>query len=316
MEASAVLGPRYRVKLSYGVGHLSPSAILYTLPSRDTPFIRRDGVMVRDEGTLDVEGSGVILNPKYQLLFGTEKVYLFMRMYTLLCSILSDIRDQCLAFPPSTDPANSYVSPSRYTEPSRSSVKLDFSSVLSALKNVLDGKMAVRDFETLGRKVTREKVHQIAALPKFVDRCAEALRRMAKEEALLHLYDYCQYTDRVDPVALRTQCLAVVPDAAYRIQFDYSMSTVTYSYLENGSPLLTSPVHDDVDDANEMMEEETNVDTGDEDLMDVEDSTTMDGAADRNSTGDIRLKLPQNGGSIVAGSSTMMEPDAKRPRME
>ena len=274
--------------------------------------------MVRDEGTLDVEESGVILNPKYQLLFGTEKVYLFMRMYTLLCSILSDIRDQCLAFPPTADPESSYVSPSRFTEPSRSSVnsKLDFSSVLAALRKLLDGKMSVRDFETLGRKVSREKVHEIAALPKFVDRCADALRRMAEEEALLHLYDYCQYTDRVDPVALRTQCLAVVPDAAYRIQFDYSNGTMTYSYLESGSRLLIAAVHDDVDDANEMMEEETNIDTGDEDLMDVEDTTMMDGASEGNPTVDVQLKLSQNGGAIVAGSSTIMEPDAKRPRME
>ena len=314
MEASAVLGPRYRVKLSYGLGHLSPSAILYAVPSRDTPYIRRDGVMVRDEASQDVEENGVTVHPKYRLLFGTEKIYVFMRMYTLLCNVLSDISDHCLAFPPTTDLAYLYVSPSRHGETIKPSVTMNFSSVLAALKKVLDGKMTVRDYESVGRKVTREKVHQIAALPKFIDRCADALRKMAEEEALLHLYDYCQYRTRVDPVVLRTHCLAVVPDASYRIQFDSSTGTMNFSYLESGSPLLTAIVRDDVDDTNETMEEETNMDTGEDDLMDVEDTTIIDGASPANQSWDVLLKQPQNGG-ILVGTSTL-NPVAKRPRLE
>lgn len=309
MEASATLGPRYRVKLSYGLAHLSPSAILYAVPNKESPFIRRDGVMVRDESSLDIEGSGVLLDSKFQLLFGTENIYLFLRMYTLVCSVLSDIRDHCLAFPPTADPADTYVTPSRQSKPSaKPSVKLDFTSVLAALMKVLDGKMTARDYETLGRKVSREKVHEIAALPKLIDRCADAMRKMAEEDTLLHLYDYCQYRDRVDPVALRTQCLAVVPDASFRIQYDSSMDTITYSFIENGSPLLTAAVLDEVDDANEMMEEETNMDTGEEDLMEVEDTMMMDGTSDVYLSGEDKLKL-QNGGALA-------EPVAKRSRVE
>ena len=264
--------------------------------------------MVRDESSHDVEGSGVKLDSTYQLLFGTEKVYLFLRMYTLVCSVLSDIREHCLAFPPAADPADSYVSPSRKSsEPKHPSPRFDFSSVLVALQKVLAGAMSARDFETLGRKVSREKVHQMAALPKLIERCVEGMQKMAEEDTLLNLYDYCQYGHDVDPVALRTQCLSLVPDASYRIQFDASAGAITYCYIESGSSLVTAAANDE-DDANEMMEDDTNMDTGDDDLLD-EDAERED-TADLDQDDDERFN--QNGDVVNEG----VEPETKRQRRE
>jgi len=308
MEASVTAGPKYRVKLPFGIGHLSPSAILHAIPSKEAPFIRRDGVMIRDENSSDVEGCGITLDSKYQLLFGTETIYIFMRMYTLVCSVLSDTREHCLAFPPTADPADSYLLPSRTSEAKKPAPKLDFSSVLSALEKVLAGKITARDFETLGRKVTREKVHQITALPKLVDRCADAMLKMAEEDTVLNLYDFCQYNS-VDPVALRTQCLAVVPDASYRIQFDPSAGAMTYCFIEIGSSLATAPAHGEADDANEMMEDDTNIDTADDDIMEEEDATMEDARNPYNGSGD---GTTMNGDKLDGHAL----PDAKRARLE
>jgi len=258
--------------------------------------------MVRDESSLDIEGSGAKLSSHYQLLFGTEKVYLFLRMYTLVCSVLSDTREHCLAFPPAADPAESYVSPSRKSEPKKASPRFDFSSVLVALEKVLSGKMLARDFETLGRKVSKEKVHQIAALPRLIERCVDAMLKMAEEDTILNLYDYCQYGGGVDPVALRTQCLSVVPDASYRIQFDSSEGVISYCYIESGSSLVTA-AQDEDDDANEMMEDDTNMDTGDDDALEDED-TAMEGVTDLYQDAE---RHNQNGDA---------EPEVKRARLE
>ena len=62
--------------------------------------------------------------------------------------------------------------------------------------------MSVWDFEALGHMVSKEKVHQIAVLPKLIECCVDSLVKVAEEDTLLHLYDFCQYSD-VDPVALQ-----------------------------------------------------------------------------------------------------------------
>lgn len=287
MEPSGSSGPKYRVKLQFGLGHLAPSAILFAVPSMDMPHIRRDGLMVRDEASHYVDENAPKLDPRYQLLFGTEQIYLFLRLYSLLCSLLSDTREHCAALPPSYDPADSYVTPTNKTgrRKKKKSRKMDYSSLVVALQKVLANDMTSREFETLARKVSREKVHQIAALPSLIGRCVDALLKVAEEDTLLHLYDYCQYKN-VDPVAVRSQCLSIVPDAFFRIQFDPSAGNVRYCYLESG-PLLTSPRDD-----NGEKEEDANMDTG-EDIMEEDPIEDFD--------------------DVNAGDST---PEAKRARVD
>jgi hypothetical protein len=229
--------------------------------------------MVRDEASLYEDVNAPKLDSRYQLLFATEKIYLFVRLYSLLCSVLSDTREHCDTYPPPDDPADSYITPTGKSGKKKSR-KLDYSSLLIALKKVLANDMTARDFEALARKISREKVHQIAALPALVGRCVDALVRVADEDTLLHLYDHCQYKN-VDPVAIRTQCLSIVPDAFFRIQFDAAAGNVRCCYLESG-PLLTSPRDDDGE-----IEEDTNMDTGDDPMEEdpIEDFDDVNGGA-------------------------------------
>lgn len=282
MDVSGHVGPRYRVKLPFGLAHLSPSAILYAVPSVDAPHIRRDGIMVREEAALYAKEGSARLDARYQLLFGTEKIYQFLRLYLLLCSLLSDTREHCASVPPRADPADSYVNPGSATR--TASRAGDFSTLLAAIRRVVAGDTSGRAFEALARAVSRDKVHQIAALPALTERCLEALVKVAEEDALLHLYDFRQ--DRsVDPVAVRSLCLAVVPDAYYRIQYDREAGTVRCCYLEGGCPLLTAPPRveeeeeedDDDDDGAEIMEVGARMDTGDDAVDD--DDAVMEGAA-------------------------------------
>ena len=199
--------------------------------------------MVRDEtsyyGYSDISPK---LDPKYQLLFGTEITYQFFRLYMLLCSLLSNIHDHVKKFPPLDNPADLWVHVNNNgTASKRKSPKLNYTSMQIALRKVIKKEMNGRDFEAFARSISRDKVHQIAVLPVLIDRCVERLVKLAEEDTLLQLYDYCHGGGtNIDPAAVKSQCQAVAPDAFYRIQMDRSMGNVRFCCLEN-NPLLVYP---------------------------------------------------------------------------
>jgi hypothetical protein len=242
----------YRVKLSFGIGHLRPSAVLHPLAVKETPYVRRDGTMVREYDVPVVgDNHGHKLGAKYQLLYGTERVYLFMRLYTLLTNLLANVRDHCETFSPREDPADHYKNSVRKEGKRRRSERLDYSGMVSMLKKLLADECDTMEFESLALKVSKEKVYVMAALPKLVDRCVESLVSVAKEDVLLHLYDYCQYRE-VDPSIVRKQCFAMAPDADFRMQFDGQ--SLSFSYLPKSMefPTAASDRHHDED---EVMED-------------------------------------------------------------
>lgn len=269
LPASASAAPRYRVKTSFGIGLLCPSAVLHAIPTKDTPYVRRDGIMVRDESSLNDEDSLDTdkLDKKFKLLFGTESIYLFLRLYNLLCLLLSDSLMDCQT---AKDPATLYHNPQRKGSENGSSQRLDVAGVCRAVKKVLRKEMTFRDYVSFCRKVCREKVHQFAVLPKLIEKCSNYLIKVAKEDALLQVYDYCQFSE-VDPVAVRSQCLAVVPEAIYRIQYDTEAKSLFYGYLPQTEPLLSNPrgdeteedVHGDV--VEDPMEEDDPIEPFEED---------------------------------------------------
>jgi len=232
-------GPKYRVKLAFGTAYVNPSAILYAVPTKETPYIRRDGSMVRDERLVENGSSSPKLHEKFEMLFGTENIYLFMRLYLVLCELLADIRKHCETNGPSIDPATKYCRPTKTDVPA-SSEKLDYPSILSSLKKVITGDMSAKDFEAFGRKVSKEKVYEMAALPKLIRRCTRSLVATAQEDCLLHLYDYCQYR-QVDPIAVRSHCFAVSPEAVYRIQYDTTTGSLFFNFLPKSSDILSAP---------------------------------------------------------------------------
>lgn len=240
----------YRVKLAFGIGYLKPSAVLHPLAVKETPYVRRDGSMVREyDAPMVVGAHGHKLGAKYQLLYGTERVYLFMRLYTLLTNLLANVRDHCDTFSTREDPADHYHNPAHKEGKRRRSERLDYSGIVSMLKKLLADECDTKEFESLGLKVSKEKVYVIAALPKLVDRCVESLVSVAKEDVLLHLYDYCQYRE-VDPSVLRKQCFAMAPDADFRIQFDGE--SLSFSYLPKSMEFPTAPHHEE----DEVMEDD------------------------------------------------------------
>jgi hypothetical protein len=247
----------YRVKFPFGIAHLSPSAILHSIPSKETPYVRRDGNMVRDTVLMSSGGSSSstasskkAIGDKYELLFGTESVYLFLRKYLLLCSILKDIREHVDTFGPSGDPSLEYWSPtSRHSSKADGGhhhVRLDYSTLFTAAVTFFSAgnpsdDVGSKELERVGRIVCKDKLYLVAALPGLVDRCVQAMVDTAHEDAILSLYDYCQYRQSVDPVSVRTHCFSLAPTAVYRIQYDTAEGAVHFNYLPRSVELAVTP---------------------------------------------------------------------------
>lgn len=258
---NAFVDAKYRIRLAYGTATLSPSAVLYPVPNKDTPFIRRDGIMIRDTGDKADSTGQPCLNEKYQLLFATERIYLFLRYYAQLCQVLAHIKDQCDRFPVSSTASNKYHDPKQKNAVGPPKERLDYSGLLASLKKLISQRIGFKEFESFGRLVSKEKIAKIAVLPALLERCAESLISVAKEDALLHIFDYCQYRGS-NPAHVREQCFTMAPDAFFRVQYDKEV--LRFSYLPKAEEFPTAPraTDNDVEEytesepAEESMEED------------------------------------------------------------
>lgn len=189
------IGPRYRIKFPFGVGFVAPYAVMHGIQNPDgVKFVRRDGMMEKDADAANTKTeSAVELDPKFKLLFGSENIYLFMRLYSSLLSSLDDIESFITANPNMEDSDSRYHDPMKSQDESKP-VKLDFAAVMTNLKRVIAGKFSNKDFEAFCRKVSPEIVHKMAAIPKMVQRASSMMMQTAQEDLLLSLFDHCQYT--------------------------------------------------------------------------------------------------------------------------
>ena len=176
------------------------------------------------------------------LIFGTEKVYIFMRLYCLLVQLLSDTKDLLKQI--SGDPhqlrkrLRGAVGPDYIDQEGKHEGW--FACLVAALQRYGVSEIDYKVYETACRTLSQEKVDQLAALPRLVEKCADALVRMAKEDVILALFDLSQLKHR-NPVLLRSQSINVCPDAVYRIQYHPVDMRCYMSYLPHELDLLTSP---------------------------------------------------------------------------
>lgn len=268
-------GPRYRVKLPFGTAILQPYAILHNIDAKDgSKYVRRDDEMVKE--TNAVKGpngdSSVVVDKRFKVLFGTDSIYLFLRLYGFLVSLLEDVRIYLLSHPTTTDPTLAYYNPikSGHGDENPTIVsKLDYGAVISKLRKVIEKVMTPKEFESFCRRVNRNIVHKMASLPRLVEKCGDVMIKVSDEDSLLRLFDICQYVGQ-NPVALRNACLGMSPNVSYRIQYNSSNGRLYFSYLPDGEELSTVPPgDDDEDEDDEEMDDVDDFDDQDED-MDLE----------------------------------------------
>jgi len=247
---------QYEVNIAGETVSLGPPAILYSIPSAEGTFIRRDGVMIRDEMPAK-QTSGSPLSDKYKIMFGTESVYVFVRLFCLTSEIVLQIKESIMENPVESDPASTYRNDDPPL-PLKSAEELSFDSIFADLSKVVAKTMEEMEFVTLGRKASSAKAHLIATLPKLIERCGNALVIMAEEDTVLPLFDRCQ-TVPCNPQAVHTKCLSVDPNALYRMQYNETIGELCCNYVPKGTSLIMDPKEAENLDFTDEEEEMENV---------------------------------------------------------
>lgn len=260
--------PQYSVKFQDNFRTLEPPAVLHNIDAGDgSEYVRQYKEMIKKS---DVKPEGlssvVVVDKKFKVLFGTDNIYLFLRLYGFLVSLLDDIKEYLVNNPTLADPSLSYYNPMKSTDDKPKDNKLDFATVVVKLHEVLAKTMSHKDFDSFARLVNRDIVFKIAALPKLVQKCGDTMIKMSEEDLLPQIYDICQYSGQ-SPLSLRSACMSISPDAKYRVQYNASNGRFYFSYLPAEEELSTVPTGDD-DDDEDMEDGEMEDDYDDEDDMD------------------------------------------------
>jgi len=207
--------PQYRVKFPEGVGYVRVQNVLNSIG---------DGALEASDAGEDKEV--VRLDKKFKLLFGTESIYLFIRLYTSLVSLLDDISIHVRDNPRVSDPSASYYDPMNSQEEdgekeNKKSEKFDFRSLTDKLEAVLVGKVTTKEYETYCRQLAPDAVHKIVSLPRLIERAADTLKQTSDEDKLLQFFEHCQFTGVVS-AALSTsvfRSFQKVIDVPHRLLF-------------------------------------------------------------------------------------------------
>jgi hypothetical protein len=161
---------RYLVKFPFGIGYVMSKNISESDTESDT------------DAMVDDDIASQLMPDDIQVLFGTEKMYLFMRLYILLVTMLYQAKD--------------IVDRNREASDKRDL----FSDLVSSLNDLLLGKMNAKSFEDECKKYLDNDVYSIIAIPPLAVKCAGALVRMIKEARYLELYQCSQMKLKVSVV--------------------------------------------------------------------------------------------------------------------
>lgn len=156
---------RYLVKFSFGVGYVLPGAIDPLVSASDPDM---------DMSTDDAADANHLMSDDIQVLFGTEKIYIFMRLYVLLVTMLYQAKASLNSKGAGVDESG------------------PFTGVMASLKEFLGGKIDSKAFQEDCTKNVDNDVYNFVAIPPLVEKCAAALVKMAKEDCLEELYQCSQ----------------------------------------------------------------------------------------------------------------------------
>lgn len=225
LESSTLM---YEVKVSTGIALIRPSAIVQVLPGATGPIEQVEG------------NSGAIVDSSYKVIFGGEKIYLFLRMYCLLVDTLSRARNLLdSAKEGETAPVRKDTDETYQEDESVKPKYTGYDGLVALLKDHLSGGPTYAQYETWCRSLSKAKVAELASIPRILEKCREALAKVAKEDILHFLFDLSRFEQMKDLTLLRSESLKISHDAVYRIQYSSSDGQLSCTYLPPRIDLVT-----------------------------------------------------------------------------
>jgi hypothetical protein len=218
------------------------------------------------------------VDTRCKMMFATERVYTFMRIYCFLTFVLSNTQSFLLAnardgkkevSQAANGIGSTFEKEKTTAEAETSKSSHDYPGLVASLKKFMSGEIDIQAFESFCRKTAKDRVYQLVALPRLIDRCAEALVKIAKEDKVLSLFDLAQLKI-MDPERLRVLSYSETTDASYRIQFDPTEEFHYFCYLAPGEQVLLAPGDDSNDDMEAVDEDEEEEEEEEDATMDEE----------------------------------------------
>jgi len=216
---------RYLVKFPFGVGYVKPSAVAHILPS---------SISTSEMEFSSDDDASKLMQDNIQVMFGTENIYIFMRLYILLVTMLYQAKDII-----DRKNANAVKTVDGAEKPA-------YFGIMSYFQSLIQGKIEAKDFEAKCRGIVGNGVYNFVVIPPLIEKCAEALVNVAREDYLENLY-HCSQLKLTNIDQLRNLSLDMNDEAVYRLQIQSSTSQVFFSYLpadvglQMTNPLEVSP---------------------------------------------------------------------------
>lgn len=239
IDAGADKALKYKVKLPFGVAYIRPSSIAHHLPS-DMECVRRNGFMDlwnSPDNTTENGQATKALPPSCHCVFGTEKMYIFMRLYCILISLLERVKIRL---------DQKWLDVPYYTKNKRkSTAKNYYNKMIFSLKQYLNREKYLNDdiefkrFEISCRDLAKERVHEMSALPRLIEKCADTLVKLSRDDKSLTLFDLARLNKK-DITSQRHHSLTVA-DALYRIQYNPDEREMHFSFISKEKNIVTVP---------------------------------------------------------------------------
>lgn len=253
------------VKFPYGLAYLRSSFILHTIPaavsssSEEKNFARsHKGNFEVIEEKLNMQENS--LNPCFTF-FGTDKVYLFLRLFAAVVSILAEGRSYfaCIdSNSPSISPNVGEYGDTKGDGSGRvigrgigdierpgNQYNRGYAGLLCAVNDFMCGRLTYKAFESACRTLSLKLAYKFASLPKILKKCAKELLKVVDEDVYLSLLDYARIP-RLHVASLRDLSLrSTNGSAAYRIQYDPGAKLLMCCYLpKDVTMIVASPCSD------------------------------------------------------------------------
>ena len=240
----------YTVDFPFGRGFIQPESIVHSVSgSGIEDFVRTgDRMEAFDHQGDDSKGGPFRLEEGTTLLFGNHSIYVFVRLFCLLPTLLREISYR---FSRRKGPEDSRREPQSAGLASKQDKALepsDYAAYLHLVKKFLKtSDMSFLDFEKSCRLCYDHYVGALTVVPKLVERCGEALARVARDDVLLTLFDLSRMSTHTkpDPLKLRNQSMNVIDKPCYRIQFMRSMNKCFFAYVEPDNDLMAAEEDED-----------------------------------------------------------------------
>jgi hypothetical protein len=230
-EVTSTCAPHYTVELPFGKAYVRPSSIVHH-NATEVQYVRENGFMELVQNTDDTmtDETKKEIPSSCQLVYGTEKIYIFMRLYCALLALFESAKKKM-----ETDNNAMEVE-----DDSEGSQKNKFQGFISTIKDYINEEVQFKSYELRCRSFTDKTFYELSAIPRLIEKCADALVKVAREDKLLALFDFYRLKT-MDPFTQRSQSLIVTEDASFRIQYVPNDGKIHFCYLPSEKDMLMAP---------------------------------------------------------------------------